>query len=401
MSEPRLRLATLTLCAIATALPACSPGCFLKPNEPFKAASLAEPPNYTKPTSWAALPDAPARAAYTPPGAPPALADPRPADVFFVHPTTWFSKEVWNDTLTSASSREIVDHMVMAGSASAFNGCCRVYAPRYRQATLGAFYGEAGDAARAFAVAYEDVSRAFDVFLKAHSDGRPFIIAGHSQGSMHAMRLLERVDADPALRARLVAAYIPGFALPMSRYGARYKHLKPCETPEQTACIASWDTYQEGADVKGAEPLVFWEGDRVVKAPSGAPRQCTNPITWRADATPSPKKAHLGAAPVKNDGEPISFRKILFADGPLGLKVTGLQRPRAGLLSARCHGGALRVPDLDDLSYEAEETQSGNYHLLDYELFYMDIRHNAQARVKAWVKAHPTPTPTAAPTPTP
>lgn len=381
----------LTLCAIAAVLPACSPGCFLKPRAPFDAASLAAPPDYASAASWAVLPDAPDRAAYTPPGVAPVPEDARSADVFFVHPTTWFSKEVWNDTLASPASREVVDHMVAAGSASAFNGCCRVYAPRYRQATLGAFYGDPADAAQAFAVAYEDVERAFDVFLQAHSKDRPFIIAGHSQGSMHAMRLLERVDADPALRARLVAAYIPGFALPMARYGARYAHLTPCASPAQVGCIASWDTYREDADVKGAEPLVFWEGDRLVTVPTDAPRQCTNPITWRADDVPSPKAAHLGAIPVQNDGAPISFSKILFSDGPLGLEVTALQEPRAGLLSARCQGGALRVPDLDDLGYEAEETQAGNYHLLDYELFYMDIRHNALERVSAWMQARSAP----------
>ena len=73
------------------------------------------------------------------------------------------------------------------------------------------------------------------------------------------------------------------------------------------------------------------------------------------------------------------------------------------MLSAQCKDGGLRVPDVSTLDYPVQETQPGNYHLLDYELFFQDIRDNAKLRVGAWLKANapesdatPTPTPTAA-----
>ena len=58
------------------------------------------------------------------------------------------------------------------------------------------------------------------------------------------------------------------------------------------------------------------------------------------------------------------------------------------MLEARCQDDVLRVPDVEDLDYPVQETQPGNYHLLDYELFLQDIRSNAITRVDAWQEQH-------------
>ncbi len=374
-------------------LPACSPACFLKPTEAFDAGKLASAPDYSEAGSWAARPDAEDKADFTPPGVEDAQAD-APADVFFVHPTTWFDREVWNDTLDpKTSSREMTDEMIVSLLASTFNGCCRVFVPRYRQVTIGAFYGEPEGRTKAFDVAYGDVERAFDHFIAQESNGRPFIVAGHSQGSIHAMRLLEKIDADESLRGRLVAAYIPGAGHPMKRFGTAYAHLKPCEEPTQTMCVASWDTYREGAAVEGADPIVYWNDGEPTPVPKTTKRQCTNPVSWRGGEEASKKEAHLGAVEPNNVGNGFTFIDLLMSSEPLGLDVVGLKKPRAKMVSARCEGPALRVPDLSTVDYPAMETQPGNYHMLDYELFYMDIRANAVARVKAWTDAKGATTP--------
>jgi hypothetical protein len=377
-------LKSLLLVGVALLISACSPSCFLKPTTAYEPTKASTAPDYTTEEAWAALPDRQDNADLTPPD-----HDNRQqqaaADVFFLHPTTWFSREEWNDPLTSKKSRELVDEIIMSGQASAFNECCRIFAPRYRQATLGAYFGEVGDAQKAFTVAYEDVERAFETFLEAHNEKRPFILAGHSQGSMHAMRLLEQIDADEELRQRLIAAYIPGFSHPMKRYESSYEHLEPCTSPTQTGCIVAWDTYREEANATGGDLLVYWSDATLEQAPQG-PRQCTNPITWQADTQPSSKKQHLGAVEIRNQGNPVSFFKLMMFDDPLGIDAEGLEEPRQGLISARCDGQVLRVPDLDDLDYSAVETQPGNYHMLDYELFYMDIRANAVARTDAWLE---------------
>lgn len=384
-------LSLLALCL----LPACSPSCFLKPDVGFDPATVAAAPDYSDPQAWAALPRSQDHADFAPQGFKEQQAQAQ-ADVFYIHPTAWFSRKLWNDPLNNAQSREVVDQIVLASEASAFNGCCRVFAPRYRQTSISAFYGDRQDAERSFKIAYSDVERAFDAFLNEIGQ-RPFILAGHSQGSMHAMRLLTKIDADAALRARLIASYIPGYAHPTSRYGDELKHILPCTSPDQLGCVASWDTYKADAKVQGAEPLLYWRGDKLVTYDNKAPRQCTNPITWREDRNRAKQDEHQGAVALINRGEPISFTGLVMSDEPLGVKITGLKAPRQKLVWAQCDAQALRVPDLDDLDYEAQETQSGNYHLLDYELFYMDVRANAILRTQAWLKANsqaePAPTP--------
>ena len=384
-----MRYRTLTLLFVLFTLnAACSPAMFLRPKEDFDKDALATAPDYSEESSWAALPTKKDAADFVPPGEEDAQAN-APADVFFVHPTVWFDRRIWNDTLDQEKSLEVVDEIILSGQASAFNGCCKVYAPRYRQTTLGAFYAKDIEQAQAsFEVSYSDIERAFDHFLENHNKGRPFILAGHSQGSMHLMRLLERVAKEPALRERMVAAYIPGFAHPMKRFESVYPELSPCETPEQTGCVASWDTYREGAKIGGHEPLVFWDGAKLVRVPLDEARQCTNPITWRMDEKSSNKEEHEGAVLPENTGNEVSFRKLLMSDDPVGANVEGLQKPRAKMLEARCQDDVLRVPDVEDLDYPVQETQPGNYHLLDYELFLQDIRSNAITRVDAWQEQH-------------
>lgn len=374
----------------------CSPGCFLKPDARYDAATLSHTPDYSNQDNWAALPTTEDQADFVPKGEVDSQ-DTAKADTFYVYPTAWFDKEIWNDTLANRGTNEVVDEILMASQASVFNRCCRVYAPRYRQTSIVAFYGETEDAQLSFEVAYSDVKRAFETFIRTMNDDRPFIIASHSQGSMHAMRLLAMIDADESLRSRMVAAYVPGFALPDSFYGTEYKHLKPCESATQTGCIASWNTFKEGSKITGLEPLQHWKGDRLVKISPEEPRQCTNPITWSGTSQnntgkPSDIEQHLGAVEMINSGEDISFTKYVLKNEAVGVDITGLKAPRAKMLSATCEGGVLRVPDVGKLDWPEEETERGNYHLMDYELFYMDVRANAVQRVEAFLSKN-TPAP--------
>ena len=80
-----------------------------------------------------------------------------------------------------------------------------------------------------------------------------------------------------------------------------------------------------------------------------------------------------------------------MASKPLGLKVTGLRAHPEVRVSARCEQGVLRVPDLGELGFPEQETETGNYHLHDYELFHPDVRANADLRVKTFHDVNTTP----------
>ena len=175
------------------------------------------------------------RAVRTRPGCDPAArrnaAARNPAvDVFYVHPTTSKSREVWNQDLADAAENRWADESVVARQASVFTGCCRVFSPRYRAATAKAFTSPAGRDA-AFELAFSDIERAFDWYLAHENHGRPFIIAGHSQGAFHMATLLERRIDGTRLQRQMVAAYIIGINLAEGDFGRRFKPVKPCARP--------------------------------------------------------------------------------------------------------------------------------------------------------------------------
>lgn len=364
-------------------LSACGLGFFLAPTVAFKDSPKVPAPDYSQPSAWAAGPQTPGNTQLLPAGLPP--QPPSQAAVFFVHPTAWMSRKQWNADFKPGPAREIVDEISMGSQASVFNQLGQIYAPRYRQATLGAFYAEQAPAEAAFEMAYQDVAQAFEVFIQQNPQ-TPFVLAGHSQSSLHLMRLIQEKVANTPLQQHFVVGYLPGIGLPLDWYEnpeIKQAGIAPCHRPQQTGCVAAWDTYRENAEVKGQEPVYYWRNTRLEHLPADQPRQCTNPITWQDHSQPSPLSAHLGAVEMHNTGQAFAFSDIIFSEQPLGIKITGLKAPRPKLLSARCAGNALRVADLSALNYPAMETQPGNYHLLDYELFWMDLRENAKQRLQA------------------
>jgi hypothetical protein len=100
--------------------------------------------------------------------------------VFYIHPTTYISRNGWNAPLDDRKANAETDEWVLPAQAGAFNSCFRVFVPRYRQATIASFYDTEGNGDQALDLAYEDVARAFENFLQNRNEGRPFILAGHS-----------------------------------------------------------------------------------------------------------------------------------------------------------------------------------------------------------------------------
>ena len=80
--------------------------------------------------------------------------------------------------------------IMLANQASAFNDTCNIYAPEYRQATYYSFFDTKGNGQNALDLAYEDIENAFDYFIENFNHKKPFIIAGHSQGALHALSLI-------------------------------------------------------------------------------------------------------------------------------------------------------------------------------------------------------------------
>ena len=315
---------------------------YIAPGHDFSEQAPAAAPDYTDDTNWAALPTREDSADSIPNGLTLDANSKVAVDVFFVHPTTFVSPSGWNQPLDNERANEITDSWVMRDQASVFNGCCDVYAPRYRQATLYSFTdtSEVKNGEQALALAYNDVKTAFRYFIENYNDGRPFILAGHSQGSFHSDRLIKEEIVGTDLAQRMVAAYPIGFSLDGSN------GLDVCTTPEQINCQVSWNTNTQGADVILGTP-----GDI-----------CVNPLTWQVDEKQAGFEENLGG--------------VVFTAG-------GEIEP--GVTDAQCSNGQLIISEVKSDKYTLMAFGPGNYHVYDYSLFHMNLRKNVNQRVAAYM----------------
>ena len=328
----------------------------IKPLRSFSAAAAGPAPDYARAENWAARPGRPGAADARPaaPGLRPEVAD-TTADVFFIHRTTYFYPlGRWNARLSNRRLNRYTDRATIRQQASVFNAAGRLFAPRYRQATLYSFFDRpagAGYDARnpagqqALDLAYADVRAAFLYYLKHDNRGRPLILAGHSQGTYHATRLLhEFFDKDPVLRRQLVAAYLVGFRARPDEF----RTLRPCADSLATGCYVGWNAVRRGHD----SPLF-----------SGV--LTTNPLTWTLDTLAAPAALNRGGVPRQ------------------------LSRVDAHLTGAQVHDGLLWVdapaaPGYKRLHIPGQRRLRFSYHLADYGLFYLNVRRNALARARAW-----------------
>jgi pimeloyl-ACP methyl ester carboxylesterase len=322
------------------------------------AAKAPPPLDYRQRTSWSVF----ASQGFTaslPAGATPAAESPRVA-VFFIHPTTFRGAAgVFSQDPADAEASKWTDASSIARQASAFTGCCSVYAPRYRAASSAGFASAPPIREAAFALAYTDIERAFDAFLEQIGD-RPFIIAGHSQGAFHAATLLEKRIDGATLQQRLVAAYTIGINLAEGEFGKRFTSVKPCTTPAATGCVVQWNSILDGVADPAKLASVF-QGPYVQKYGDDAGKLtlCINPLTFDAANSEGSARLAKGAvpgAPGAGDLDPL----------------------KAEAVSARCEQGLLLVKP--DQALALEPLPNGGMHFHDMSLFWADIRANAALR---------------------
>jgi len=318
---------------------ACSPGYnrYIAGSRPGVAHNA---PNYANLYCWAAHPykkdpsdsvPRPLRAGY---------AIDSTVDVFFLHPTTFTGRSDtgWNADIDNDTLNAKTDYTTILYQASAFNEY-RVFAPRYRQAHLRAYYTtDTAAALAAFDTAYADLKAAFMYYLDHYNNGHPIIIASHSQGSTHAQRLLKEFFEEGPLKNRLVAAYVIGMYIP----GNYFTRLQPCRDSLHTGCVIGWRTFKQD-----------YEPDFVKKEKSGG--WVTNPLTWTTTAEPASNTLNKGSV------------------------LTQFNSVHTHVAGAAIHGNVLWIDKL--------HTSGGflvrmkNFHIGDINLFYVNIRDDLRRRV--------------------
>ena len=318
---------------------------YVKPASAFAETTPPQAPDYFSPQHWAALPDREDAADFTLEGISDSQAS-ASVDVFFVHPTTFLSSTGWNAPMGDIASGNWVDNAVMPGQASAFNGVARVYAPRYRQAQIYAFFALEDGGNEALELAYTDIEAAFDHYLAEYNEGRPFIVAGHSQGALHVRWLLERRVTGTPMRERMVAAYPVGYPMGIDELAASIPDIPVCQSAKQTGCLLTWNTIGDGY-----RPFEPTQG-----------QVCVNPLTWTADGAQGRFEDNKGAL--------STVSKTLTP----------------GAADGRCENGMLYVSEIRTEAYDdLPNMGEGNHHLIDYALYWSNIRKNVAERVEAFL----------------
>ncbi len=371
--------------AFAALLLACAPvagaqGLPVKiPSKPYGELPSPPAPDYALPQYWAALPDRRDAADVVPENDP--FGDRQvtaPVDVFYIHPTTYREAEFWNQPLDDAKTNDWTDESVVARQAAVFNACCRVYAPRYRQASSAGVYAPpAMKAIGAYDFAWGDVRSAFLYYLKHWNKGRPFIVAGHSQGAAHTERWLNEFGRDPALARRLVAAYPIGIAFALGALERLPGVRGLCRSPADTGCVVTWNTF-----AAGAQPTQFVGSAQARYAQKygttvGQDIACLNPLTFDAARAVAPASWNLGALPARP------------GVGLAGALREGIALPatEAGGIGASCTGGVLTLDAATKPGYAIVPLPGGMLHFNDFDLFYQNIRVNAVVRSEAFLAA--------------
>ena len=335
---------------------------FSGPDHAFDPSRAVAQLDYSKSSSWAALPLMKDEADMIPEGESGIDQNNSPVDVFFVHPTGYLKGDHWTDPLEEKSATMENTQWMMANQASTYNGCCSVYAPHYRQASIYSYFGSDELRAEVHNFVYQDVKKSFEYFIENFSNGRPFIIASHSQGTHHSIRLLaEEVDSS-GLYQRMVGAYIIGGMISKD-WMSNMENIGVCESAEQLGCLVHWDTMNV-AQINKDMPLYL-------------NNICVNPISWKNEGSLSELQDAKGAVPVSGE----FILEFSGDDGPTDQIFTPLEAPLKKYVQAQCKDGALFASDQTGTRFQTFSGSGGNYHGLDYALFYMDIRENAKLKV--------------------
>ena len=209
----------------------------LKPSKGFTEAAAGPAPDYADPASWIERSeDAPLDDASDDVSAGGA--------VFYIHPTTLLRGETWNQPVDAAREDAFLDFL--APQQIAVFNAMPVFAPYYRQAAFYSFIDPSSeDSARALDMAAADVVRAFRAFAEARSDA-PIVIAGHSQGAYHALRILNDLANEPQLLARITVVYAIGYPVPEKAL-REASPFAPCASAEAVNCVLSYNARGQGA----------------------------------------------------------------------------------------------------------------------------------------------------------
>ena len=294
-------------------------------------------------------------------------------DTFYIFATEFIlgSFEEGAPDYGSLDNEEMIQGMGVEyiGHATTYADSTNVFAPYYRQSGLkyaGEVMARDGNLDAAFlGMPYNDIVDALDYYFEHYNEGRPFIIAGHSQGSALVKQVLFRYFKEhPEYYQRMVAAYVIGFAVTKEELET-YPYLKFATGESDAGVIVSWNT--EGP--KNAEV----DAKTVVLMPGGI---SINPLNWRLDETYAPASMNLGSLVADEQTGEVKIADI-GADAQVNLS-------RGSIIT---NAKAAPMPE-DVAKVAAAYFGPDGRHGEDYTFYYNNIKDNVAKRIATYKANH-------------
>lgn len=335
---------------------------FLDPKVPFAVYKPPKAPDYARADAWVLLPG-------------PAQPTDPPADIFFIHPTTFDGGRNWNGPMEDAGTNRLLNRVMLPNYAAPFAGVGRVFAPRYRQASLYTTLTLFDDAIEAREFAYGDVHAAFESFLQRAGPDRPFVIVGVEQGGLLAARLLrEDVTGSSSLRRRLIGAYLMETAVPAPDFRPGSAAVPACASRAEAGCVIAWISapwIDFGKTQRIMNRSLAWNDKGHLTGLGGRQPLCVNPLLGAAIDDDAPARLNLGAA-----------------------NATGLEwGARPGLMArqvgAQCVDGILRISSPRSSLLRPQGGWPRRLRVADYNLFWADLEADVRERAGTWLADHP------------
>ncbi|NPD45035.1 MULTISPECIES: DUF3089 domain-containing protein [unclassified Lentimicrobium] len=274
------------------------------------------------------------------------------ADVFYIYPTVYFSSTPDNMKLNDVELREKAKGVYLE-QASVFFNSANMFAPYYPQMSIACLTLPKEEHDKYYSIAYSEIKKALLYYLKNLNHGRPFILAGHSQGSILGIDLMKELFNDQELQEQLIAAYLIGYSITAEDL-ANYPQLKIAQGETDNGVIITYNT--QAPNTTGSPVLL-------------ATAACVNPLTWTTDNSLAPSSKNLGAVFFDTNHKALPDQ-VEYTNAQIDLSTGAL---------------VVSTPNPDDFYTEGKSFfPKGVYHANDYQFFYRNLEKNAQKRIKAY-----------------
>ncbi|MBL4870695.1 MAG: DUF3089 domain-containing protein, partial [Robiginitomaculum sp.] len=331
------------------------------PRQPFQTYNPAPALDYTAAKSWLIRPDQ--------------KQDPveiEGGDIFVVYPTLYLGADHWNAPTNNIKVINKLQRIALPNFIMPFASSGRLYAPIYRQAALYSFLNYTRDDSKsAQRLAYRDVKRAFDVFLRENPPERPIILVGYGQGGLHIQKLMGEYFQG-SLHAKLAAAYVIDHPLPIDVFENALAKLHPCESKFDIHCVISFGAFAPNEKRRMHlyhNKTNVWDRHKLITV-QGRPLLCTNPLLWTRSEDYAPAKLHLGGVSAE------------------GLGVDMLPSPSTQQTGAQCQDGLMMIDKPKQKSLRRPSRFGGKFRTPPSNLFYEDLRVDAARRVQTLIQTN-------------